>query len=283
MGEKMSKVDIITTTFRNTEKLKICISSILEKTNHVDYKWYLWCNDPDDEVKKVVYNSLFVDNIMFTDQVVPIYNDSNDGSFSSNNNEAAGEGSSEYILFMNDDIEPLNDEWLVNMVNILDTDSNIGAVGAMLLYPDKKTIQHCGVFFSHRTNNLPFHMHYRQPVDKVKDFISVPRYYQAVTAACMLVRRDDFNSIGGFSTDFFYGFEDVALCLDIKDKLKKRTVYCPFAQLVHHEGISDFSKKQDHPRLQKNILALKKGYADKYFNDYDFYIRDPNFMVYKLK
>lgn len=274
-------VDIIITTYRNVKKLETCLNSILEKTKFVDYKLYLWCNDPNDEVKKVVEDAMYIDGILFNDRVEPIFNDTNDGSFSSNNNEAAKEGSGEYILFLNDDIEPLNDDWLLNMSRILDTDPKVGAVGALLMYPDKKTIQHCGVFFSHRTNNLPFHMFYRQPVDKAGQFISQPRYYQAVTAACMLVRRADFEALGGFDEEFYYCYEDVALCLDMKNKLGKYCVFTPTAQLIHHEGISGTFKK--HPKLEHNIGVFRRKYNGKYFNDYDFYTQNINHMVYKMK
>jgi len=118
----MAKVDIVTTTYRNVDKLKICLNSVIEKTKFVDYKWYVWANDPNGEVKQAIHDSMFIDDILFNDHIEPIYNDNNDGSFSSNNNEAAAEGDSEYILFMNDDIEPLNDAWLLNMTRILDTD-----------------------------------------------------------------------------------------------------------------------------------------------------------------
>lgn len=277
----MSKVDIVTTTYRNTEKLKICLETVTERTKFVDYRWYLWANDPNDEVKQIVHDAMYLDDILFNDRIEPIFNDNNDGSFSSNNNEAAAEGNSEYILFMNDDIEPLNENWLLSMTQILDTDPKAGAVGSLLLYPDKKTIQHCGVFFSHRTNNLPFHMLYRQPVDKVGPFISVPRYYQCVTAACMLVRREDFEAVGGFDENYYYCYEDVDLCLKLKDQLKKRCVYTPTAQLIHHEGISGTFK--NHPKLQENIKVFRDKWTGKYLNDYDFYIKDPKFMMYKMK
>jgi GT2 family glycosyltransferase len=277
----MAKVDIVTTTYRSTEKLKLCLETITERTKFIDYRWYVWCNDPNDEVKRIIHDSIYIDDILFNDKIEPIFNDTNDGSFSSNNNEAASEGESEYILFMNDDIEPLNENWLYSMTQILDTDPKVGAVGALLMYPDK-TVQHCGVFFSHRTNNLPFHMHYKQPVDKVANYISVPRYYQAVTAACMLVRRADFKAIGGFDERYFYGFEDVDFCLKLKE-IGKRCVYCPAAQLIHHEGISSIAKKDSHPKLQDNIKVLREKWTGKYINDLDFYLRDPKFMVYKIK
>jgi GT2 family glycosyltransferase len=275
----MAKVDVVTTTFRNTAKLKLCLESVTEKTKYVDYKWYVWCNSPNDEIKKIIHDSMHIDGIRFNDHVEPIFNDTNDGSFSSNNNEAAAEGNSEYILFLNDDISPLNDSWLLNMTNILDSNSKIGVVGSLLLYPDKQTIQHCGVFFSDKTNGLPYHMFYRQNAGGVKEFISKHRYYQAVTAACMLVRRDDFEKIGGFSEDFFYMYEDIGLCLDMKEKLNKRCLYNPQSVLVHHEGISGDGK--NNPKFQENISVFRDKYSGKYYNDLEFYLNNKDFMVYK--
>lgn len=269
-------VDICVTTFRNTEKLKVCLESIIEKTKFVDYKVYVWCNEPNDEVKQAIYDSIFVDGIQFTDRIIPVFNDTNEGSFASNNNDVASEGEGELILFLNDDIEVLHDDWLLNMTQMMN-DQEIGVVGCLLFYPDRK-IQHCGVFFSEKTNNLPFHIHYKQNPQKVKDFISVPRYYQAVTGACMLVRRKDFEELGGFNTSFRFGYEDVALCLDIKHQLKKKTVYTPKSVLTHWEGVSGSFK--EHPHLQENIKAFRENYTGKYYNDLEFYLSNPNFMVY---
>lgn len=276
----MAEVDIVTTTYRSAKKLEICLNSVLERTKFVDYKWYLWANDPNDEIKNVIHESMFEDGICFQDKLEPIFNDTNEGSFSSNNNEAAAEGDSPYILFMNDDIEPLNEGWLYSMKSILDSDPKVGAVGALLFYPNR-SVQHCGVFFSRKTNNLPFHMHYKQPIQKVASFVAVPRYYQAVTGACMLVRRKDFEKLGGFDEDFNYGYEDVALCLDLKNKLRKSCVFLPQAQLIHHEGIS--GKYKEHPNLQHNIKVFRKKYGGMYMDDLDFYLSNPKHMIYKVK
>lgn len=269
-------VDICITTYRNTEKLKTCLSSVLEKTKFVDYKIYLWANDPTEEMKKIIYDAMYIDDILFNDHIEPIYNDDNSGSFSSNNNAVAKEGKGDYILFLNDDVYPLRDDWLYNMVNVIENNDKIGVVGSLLLYPDQKTIQHCGVFFSDKTNNLPYHMFYKQTIDSVSNFISQYRYYQAITGACMLVRRKDFEEVGGFNTDFFYSFEDIELCIKIKDRLKKNTIYCPSSVLIHNEGIS-----KTQPKLQDNIAAFRKNCAGKYYNDLEFYLQNPNFMIYK--
>ena len=195
-------------------------SLVLDNTKYIDFKWYLWANDPNDEVKKIIHENIFEDDIVFTDKIIPIYNDNIDGSFASNNNVAAAEGNSEYILFLNDDIEPLSEIWLLQMANILNNDEKVGAVGAMLLYPNK-LIQHIGVMFDQRTNGLPFHIFYQKPVS---EFALKNRYYQAVTGACMLVRREDFEKLGGFDERYFYGYEDIDLCLRLKKEL---TQYYP--------------------------------------------------------
>lgn len=271
-------VDIVTTTYRNTDKLKICLSSVIERTKYVDYKWYLWANDPDDKVKKTIHDSMYIDGIRFHNKLEPIFNDNNDGSFSSNNNEAAAEGSAEYILFLNDDIEPINETWLLSMVQIMDSDPKVGAVGSLLLYPGAKLVQHCGVMFDQRTNGLPYHIFYKQPVTK---FMAVHRYYQAVTAACMLVRREDFVKLNGFDISFKYGYEDIDYCLKLRHNLSKHSVYCAGAHLIHHEGISGTFKK--HPHLKNNMDIFRDRWGKKTFNDHQFYLKDPNFMTYRPK
>jgi GT2 family glycosyltransferase len=273
------QVSIITTTYRSYDKLKRCLADVTSNTKFVDYRHYVWCNDPDDQVKAIVHDSMFIDDELFTDRIEPVFNSSNAGSFASNNNAAAKEAKGKYLLFLNDDCYPVNDDWLLSMVRVLETDDRVGAVGALLLYPDQKTIQHCGVFFSQRTNNLPYHMHYRQPLESVASFVSVPRYYQAVTGACLLVRTDDYWEIGGMDEQFWYCYEDVHLCLKLKHQLHKCSVFVPQATLIHDEGIS--AKPGEYHT--KNIEVFRNLSAGKYMNDLEFYLSNPRHMVYRLK
>jgi len=274
-------IDICITTYRNAEKLKLCLSTLVERTKFVDYKIYILANDPNDEVKKIIHDAMYIDGILFNDRIIPIFNDNNDGSFSSNNNILTEEGDGKYILFLNDDTMPLRDDWLLNMLKILESNEKIGVVGSLLLYPDQKTIQHCGVFFSNRTNNLPYHMYYRQTISDVGNFVSQYRYYQAITGACMLVRREDFINIGGFSLNYFYMYEDIQLCLDIKAKLNKNCIYCPESILVHDEGISKDGRLNS--KFKENIDIFKKQCTGLYYNDLEFYLSNSNHMIYKGK
>jgi GT2 family glycosyltransferase len=253
----------------------------MEHTKYVDYKLLLMANEPDEQTKKIMQEAQCLDGWLFNDRIDAWYNDTNTGSFSSNNNELAQEAQGKYLCFLNDDCYPIaeNENWLYSMVQVLETDETVGAVGALLLYPNK-TIQHCGVFFSQRTNNLPFHLHYKQPIDKVAGFIGQYRYYQAITAACMLVRRDDFLALGGFDEGYFYMYEDIDLCLKFKTQLNKRCIYCPEAVLVHNEGISGTNK---NPKIEHNIRLFKDKWGGKYFDDLMFYQTVNNYMVYKKK
>ena len=267
-------IDICITTHHNPIKLEKCLTSIIDKTKGVDYRILLWCNDPNEAVKTIV------DKFTTNNNFEPVFNKNNSGSFSSNNNNISKKGNAEYICFLNDDCYPQNDDWLYNMSNILKTDEKVGVVGALLLYPDNR-IQHCGVFFSNRTNNLPYHMHYRKPIDNVKDFVMVSRYYQAVTGACILLRREDFKEIGGFCEEFYYMYEDIALCLDIKNKCHKSCVYCPSAVLTHDEGISKDGRQ--NLRFKENIAIFKEKYFGKTYNDLEFYLENSKHLIYKFK
>lgn len=268
-------IDLITTVYRNAEKLKICLSSVLARTKFVDYKWYLWLNDANEEIKKIVNDAMAID---VDSHIIPIYHPDNNGTFSSNNNACAALGTGEYTLFLNDDIEPINDSWLLNMEQVLDTDPKVGAVGSLLLYPGTNLIQHAGVMFDQRTNGLPFHIYYKQQLNRGA---LVDKYYQACTGAVLLVRRKDFETLGGFNTRYQYGYEDVSLCLSLKHNLGKNVVYCASSKLYHHEGISGKFKK--HPHLQENIKVFKEMWGKKIFNDHQFYLNSPGYMAYKAK
>lgn len=262
----MSKVAIITTHYRNTDRFKNCVNKVLNKTKNVEFNWYIWANDPDDRVKEVL-NS-------FKDSRIKIYyHVDNSGSFSYNNNQCIRKSNEEYVLLLNDDVEPINDSWLENMVKLLDNDNDIGIVGACLIYPNG-LIQHAGVIFDEITKGLPYHIYYKQKQNKN---IVYNRFYQAVTGACMLFKRKDWEAVNGLDERFWYNFEDISFCLDIA-KLNKKIIYCGGAKLIHHEGISGGKQTQDV--IQKNVAIFKEKHKN-IINDHHNYLNSSGYNLYR--
>lgn len=151
------------------------------------------------------------------------------------NNVAAATCDSDYLLFLNNDIEATTDGWLASMVEVAQ-DPAIGAVGARLLYPDG-SVQHAGVILG--LGGVASHIFLGMPTGTVGYFSwdRVVRGYSAVTAACMLVRRSVFEEVGGFDESFAVAFNDVDFCIRVS-RAGYRNIYTPHAELTHHESIS---------------------------------------------
>jgi glycosyltransferase involved in cell wall biosynthesis len=156
-------------------------------------------------------------------------------NFSAINNYAVNNytSESEFVLFLNNDIEIMHPEWLHNMIQHF-IRPEVAAVGAKLLYMDHK-IQHAGIFIG--VNGVAGHSH-KYIYDWVPGYFSRPHLTQditAVTGACMLVRRSDFQAVKGFDIKLPKAFNDIDLCLKLRQK-EKSIVYTPFARLYHRES-----------------------------------------------
>ena len=135
-------------------------------------------------------------------------------NFSSMNNGGAREAKGELLLFLNDDVEPLNAGWLGRMVAWLER-PEIGVVGAKLLFPNG-AIQHAGIATwvmdgaGHPGRNMTSSEYW--------PWLNCTREVTAVTGACLLVRKRDFDTSGGFDPQFPVNFNDVDLCLRLRDR-----------------------------------------------------------------
>jgi GT2 family glycosyltransferase len=140
---------------------------------------------------------------------------------------------SEYVLFLNNDIEIMHPNWLTNMVQHF-IRPEVAAVGAKLLYLDHR-IQHAGIIVG--VNGVAGHSH-KMLWDWDPGYFSRPHLTQdvtAVTGACMLVKKRDFLAVNGFDPKLPKAFNDVDFCLKLRDK-GKSIVYTPFARLYHRES-----------------------------------------------
>jgi GT2 family glycosyltransferase/SAM-dependent methyltransferase len=172
-------------------------------------------------------------------------------------NDGAAAGSGEYVLFLNNDTKG-EEGWLDELVGYADANQKAAIVGARLLYPND-TIQHAGVVFG--ADLLPRHVYRGFPRDHPA--ASKPRRLQAVTAACMIVRRTAFEEIGGFDTGFLNGFEDIDLCLHIGER-GGEIHYCPSSVLAHFEATT----RRGYPDLfDANAERLLKRWRDRIRRD----------------
>jgi GT2 family glycosyltransferase/glycosyltransferase involved in cell wall biosynthesis len=151
------------------------------------------------------------------------------GGFAKACNAGAREARAERLLFLNDDTVPLAG-WLEPMLAALERDESIGAVGSRLLFPGASVIQHAGIELGDRAPRNRLRLF---PADVEE--AAVDRFVEAVTGACLLIRRALFENVGGFDEGFLNGCEDVDLCLRIQE-LGRRVLYCAASVLIHHES-----------------------------------------------
>jgi O-antigen biosynthesis protein len=156
-----------------------------------------------------------------------------DLSDSAQRNFAAQAATGDVLCFVADDIEVLSDSWLHEIVGTL-TYPDIGCVGAKLLYPDL-LVQHAGyVIGIEDTVGNPHRLGYHRLGHGYSGRLRLAHCPSAVSWACLAVRREAFEQVGGFSEDHFTGvFGDVDLCLRLREA-GWRTGWAPHAELIRH-------------------------------------------------
>ncbi len=179
-------------------------------------------------------------------------------NFSKMCNIGAAESDGEYILFLNDDMECIRPNWLERMLGAA-TQSEIGAVGAKLLYPQDKLIQHVGVV-NIGTKMGPAHVLNKKTDEGVLAYgrNCLDYNYDAVTAACLLVKREHFVQVGGFDENFPIAYNDVDFCYKLKEAGYRNLVRTD-AVLYHHESVSrglDHQSEEKALRLKNEREAL---------------------------
>ena len=176
----------------------------------------------------------------------------------------------EFILFMNNDIEMINVDSLKEMLDYV-VREDVGAVGAKLLYD--KTIQHAGVIIG--IGGIASHA-FKNIFDLQSSYMNRAQITQdlnAVTAAVLLTKKSILNKIKGFDEDFTVAFNDIDLCLRIRE-LDKLIVYNPYATFYHYEsktrGYEDTKEKVD--RFNTEVARFVKRWqkfidkGDEYYN-----------------
>ncbi len=179
------------------------------------------------------------------------------------------------IMLLNNDIEFGDDVSLQKMFNIL-KDSNVGIVGARLLYSGTDILAHSGTIFSKKYNYMPYHYRHKEKSDVNTE---KNREFQAVTAACLLTSGSIWKEVGGLDTKFVWAFEDVDFNLKVK-QLGKKVVYCGKTKIYHEESATLKKNPMNQMFMQQNVRNFKEKWSGKYDIDHDKYLKDPNYMLY---
>jgi O-antigen biosynthesis protein len=234
-------VTIVIPTRNLGKVLDRCLESIFTLSTYPNYEVLLIDNGSDEpESLEIIHSWQQKEPKRFRTIVLDI-----PFNYSYLNNYAASQTEAKYLLFLNNDTEVLTADWIEAMVEQAQRRS-IGAIGAKLLYPDN-TIQHAGVIMG--LGGIAGHGHKNFPADHPNHFgqIDTVNNYTAVTAACLMCRRDLFLEVGGFNEDLKVAFNDVDLCLKIQ-RQGYNNIYLPHVVLYHYEsksrGFDNYPEKQ---------------------------------------
>lgn len=212
---------IIMPVWNKVELTRQCLVALASATTDVSFELIVVDNASTDSTPDLLAS--------LAGDVRIIRNDQNLG-FAKACNQGARAARGKYLVFLNNDTIP-QPHWLTPLVREVEEHPEVGVVGSKLLFADG-TIQHAGVVFT-RSHLIPYHAYRTAPADLPA--VNQRREFQAVTGACMLIRRNLFEAAGGFDEAFENGFEDVDLCLKVRAK-GYRIVYQPRSALYHLES-----------------------------------------------
>lgn len=258
------KVSIIIPNKDHISDLNKCLEAIRNKAGYNNYEILVIENNSEAletfEFYKKIQNEFSNINVLFWEGKF---------NYAAINNWGAKQAKGEYILFLNNDVEWISDNFLAEMVSVA-LRKEVGIVGNLLYFPDN-TVQHAGVVMGY--SGIAGHAFIGTPRGKAGYFsrIICMQNYSAVTAACMMIRKEVFQVVEGFDESFEVAFNDVDLCLRVLEKGKK-IVYDPYAQAYHHEsktrGSDNTVANIERFEREKRLLINRWG---KYIEDGDPY------------
>ncbi|MEY8017665.1 glycosyltransferase family 2 protein [Mycobacterium servetii] len=262
LREPEPSVSIIIPTRNGGEVLRRCLSSIRERTDYSNYEIVI-VNNRSDEQDTI---DLLEREGRRPHQRVIVFDEP--FNFSRLNNTAAKQSAFEILVFLNDDTEIITAGWLRELVSLA-IQPGVGAVGAMLYYPDDH-IQHAGIILGLGAHRVAGHAYHRKPRgypgDKCR--AQLVQEMSAVTAACMAIKRDRFEAVRGFDESFAVAFNDVDFCLRLSRK-GYRNVWTPNAELYHYESLtrgSDLTPSKSH-RYDQECEAMRACWGDLLLHD----------------
>ena len=239
LPEPSPKASLIIPTRDMVELLRTCVDSILERTRYPAYEVVVVDNQSSDPA------ALDYMARIAGDPRVRVLRYDAPFNYSAINNWAVRQSNGTVVGLVNNDIEVISPDWLEEMVSQA-LRPDVGAVGAMLYYPND-TIQHAGVVLG--VHGVAAHMYAGMPrgYPGHGGRARVAQQLSAVTGACLLVRREAFDRVGGLDDSLQVAFNDIDFCLRLREA-GYRNIWTPFAELYHHESASRGSEDTEEKK-----------------------------------
>ena len=250
--EKSPSVELIIPTRDQAEVLNLAVDSIIAKTTYTNYTITI----VDNQSQEVATKNLFKKLKRAHGEKINIIKYNKKFNYSAINNYAVRQSKADVVALVNNDVEVISGEWLQEIVSHTSR-PDVGCVGAKLYYSNG-TIQHGGVVIG--IGQVAGHAHKYFPGDS-PGYVDRLQYVQqmtAVTAACLAIRREIFNEVGGLNEqDLTIAFNDVDFCMRVHAR-GYRNIFTPYAELFHHESISrgteDSPEKKERFKREINFM-----------------------------
>ncbi len=247
--ENIEPVSVIIPTKDKVRLLRSCIQSIEKETSYPNYEIIIVDNQSSRAETKQYFSTL-------RHRIVTMEEPFN---FSRLINRGAAESRAKYLLFLNNDTQVISADWIETMAGLCQQ-HDIGIVGGKLLYPGDR-IQHAGITLG--VAGIAGHAFRRFVRDTFHHFGAACdlRNCSAVTGACMMVRKEVFDQVGGFDESLPIAYNDVDFCLRVR-QAGYRIVYTPAAELYHIESAS-----RGYRTSEKEAIEMQRRWAKVIMND----------------
>lgn len=238
------KVSIVIPTKDKTSLLKQCIDSIFEKSTYPDFEIIVVDNgSSEEEFFKLMerYKQKYPSTFFCHRHDIPF-------NFSTLINYGSAQAKGEYLLLLNNDTKVISPDWIEGMVEQAQRRST-GVVGAKLLFPNN-TIQHAGIIFDEK--GMVKHLFAGDHKDLYNRFCNSINNYPALTGACIMVRKELFETLGKFEEQFAVEYNDIDFCLKVLSA-GYFNVYIPHVELYHYESVSRGSSHASGEKFQQHL------------------------------
>ncbi|MBR4718886.1 MAG: glycosyltransferase [Lachnospiraceae bacterium] len=263
--------------------LRRCIDSITTRSSYENYEIIVIENNSTEEETFEYYEAIE------KHPAISVVKYSGEFNYSKINNFGEKSAKGEYLVLLNNDTEVITRTWLEELLMYAQR-PDVGAVGCMLYYEDY-SIQHAGIVLGLGAHRTAGHSHYRMNKENLGYMgrLCYAQNVSAVTGACLMTSREDFEAVDGLNEELAVALNDVDYCL----KLRRRgllNVFTPFAELFHYESrsrgtdVTDAADEKNAERYNRECELFKQIWKDElekgdpYFNP-NFSLDHSNFVL----